>query len=306
MTRSGKRLPASGLLPADTTEDVRAAGAAVALLPVGSFEQHGPYLPLVTDTVVACAVARELAAVYPVQCLPPITLSCSHEHAGWPGTVSLSAATLCAVVADVAASLRRSGVRGLVLVNGHGGNYVLRNVVQESAGSGTRMALFPGPEDWDAARKGAEIRTSSRSDMHAGEVETSILLHDQPELLRPGYETADHLADERRHLLTLGMRPYTESGVIGRPSLASAEKGRKLLAGLVDSFADCLALFAGETVEAAEAGKAAEPAEAGHGTSAAPAALGRTTAAAGGPHGRPGSPGPGAAPASVDAGRGTR
>ncbi|QIQ03675.1 creatininase family protein [Streptomyces liangshanensis] len=234
--------PASGLLPGDTTEDVGERRPRVAVLPIGSFEQHGAYLPLVTDTVVACAVASEIAAVHPVLHLPPLTISCSHEHADWPGTVSISAATLYAVVADIAASLRRSGIHGLILVNGHGGNYVLRNVVQESAGSGTRMALFPGSSDWDAARERAGVRTPSYSDMHAGEVEASILLHARPELVRSGYETSDFVADERKHLLTLGMRSYTDSGVVGRPSLASAEKGKELLAGLVDCFAEYLAL----------------------------------------------------------------
>jgi creatinine amidohydrolase len=240
--------PVRGLLRADTTEDVRAAGAEVAVLPIGSFEQHGRYLPLVTDTVIACTIAREAAAAHPVQLLPPLTISCSHEHAAWPGTVSISAATLHAVVRDIAGSLRRSGITSLILVNGHGGNYVLRNVVQESEGSGTRMALFPGSADWSAARDRAGVLTPSNSDMHAGEVETSILLHAHPELVRPGYETSDFLADDRKHLLTLGMPAFTESGVIGRPSLATAEKGKQLLAGLVDSFGEYVALLTGREV----------------------------------------------------------
>ncbi|MEV6316312.1 creatininase family protein [Streptomyces sp. NPDC051776] len=237
---------ASGsLLPPSTTEEVRDRRARVAVLPIGSFEQHGAFLPLVTDTVVACTIAREIAAAYPVHHLPPLTLSCSHEHADWPGTVSISAATLLAVVRDIADSLRRSGVASLILVNGHGGNYVLRNAVQESAGRGTRMALFPGSVDWDAARSRAGVETSSFSDMHAGELETSILLHAHPELVRPGYETADCLADDRRHLLTLGMAAYTESGVIGRPSKASAEKGKELLASLAESFGEYYSLLSG-------------------------------------------------------------
>jgi creatinine amidohydrolase len=69
------------LLPADTTLDARDRGSAVALLPIGSFEQHGPYLPLTTDTLVASTIAVELAIVYPVLRLPPVTISCSHEHA---------------------------------------------------------------------------------------------------------------------------------------------------------------------------------------------------------------------------------
>ncbi|MFD7811625.1 creatininase family protein [Streptomyces sp. NPDC059785] len=223
-----------------------AAGRQVAVLPVGSFEQHGPYLPLATDTLVACAVAREIADAHPVHLLPPVTISCSHEHAAWPGTVSISAVTLHAVVRDIAGSLRGSGVDTLVLVNGHGGNYVLGNVVQESVGSGTRMALFPAPEDWETALDRAGVQTSLLSDMHAGEIETSILLHAHPETVRPGYETTDFLADDRRHLLTLGMSAYTGSGVIGRPSLASADKGKELLAALADSFGAYFSLLTSE------------------------------------------------------------
>ncbi|WP_329551931.1 creatininase family protein [Streptomyces sp. NBC_00696] len=240
MNGSGSRTAAYGLVPADTTEDVRVRGAdvstQVAVLPVGSFEQHGPYLPLATDTLVACAVAREIAAAYPVHLLPPVTMACSHEHAAWPGTVSISSVTLHAVVRDIADSLRRSGVETLVVVNGHGGNYVLGNVVQESSARGERTALFPAAEDWETALERAGVLTSLLTDMHAGEIETSILLHAHPELIRPGYETSDFVADDRRHLLTLGMSGYTESGVIGRPSLGSAEKGKALLASLADSF----------------------------------------------------------------------
>ncbi|MBX9392719.1 creatininase family protein [Streptomyces sp. TRM72054] len=242
-----------GLVPGDTTEDVRKRGAdvsrQVAVLPVGSFEQHGPFLPLATDTLVACAVAREIAETYPVHLLPPVTISCSHEHAAWPGTVSISSVTLHAVVRDIAESLRRSGVEALVLVNGHGGNYVLGNVVQESSARGERMALFPAAEDWETARERAGVRTSLLTDMHAGEIETSILLHTHPELVRPGHETADFVADDRRHLLSLGMSGYTDSGVIGRPSLGDAEKGKVLLGSLAESFGTYFSLLTGEGAE---------------------------------------------------------
>ncbi|MEV2230171.1 creatininase family protein [Streptomyces phaeochromogenes] len=245
------RLTVSGQLPTDTTEDVRARGAGaarqVAVLPVGSFEQHGAYLPLSTDTLVACAIAQEVAAAFPVHLLPPVTISCSHEHAAWPGTVSISSVTLHAVVRDIADSLRRSGVDTLVVVNGHGGNYVLGNVVQESTAAGARMALFPAAEDWETAREQAGIETSLLTDMHAGEIETSILLHRHPELVRPGYETSDFEADDRRQLLTLGMSAYTKSGVIGRPSRASAEKGKELLASLAGSFGAYFSLLTSET-----------------------------------------------------------
>ncbi|MFB8758198.1 creatininase family protein [Streptomyces nigra] len=254
MSDAQTRPAAHSLVPADTTEDVRARGAdvsrQVAVLPVGSFEQHGAFLPLATDTLVACAIAREVTAVHPVHLLPPVTISCSHEHAAWPGTVSISSVTLHAVIRDIADSLRRSGVDALVLVNGHGGNYVLGNVVQESSARGERMALFPAAEDWETALVRAGVETSLLTDMHAGEIETSILLHAHPELIRPGYETSDFVVDDRRHLLTLGMSAYTDSGVIGRPSLGSAEKGKRLLESLADSFGAYVSLLtsAGDSV----------------------------------------------------------
>jgi creatinine amidohydrolase len=71
--------------------------------------------------------------------------------------------------------------------------------------------------------------------MHAGEIETSILLHAHPELVRDGYQAADWVADDRRYLLTTGMGEYTRSGVIGRPSLGAAEKGKAVLASLVEA-----------------------------------------------------------------------
>jgi creatinine amidohydrolase len=226
------------LLPVATAGE--ALGARVGVLPVGSFEQHGAFLPLVTDTVVAVTVGRAVAAEYSLFELPAVTISCSHEHAGWAGTVSVSAATLYAVVNDVAESLRRSGVDRLVIVNGHGGNYVLGNVVQEAHG---RMALFPTEVDWARARQAAEIETTADDDMHAGELETSILLHAYPELVRADYAQHDHLAPERDRMLTVGLAAYTESGVVGRPSLASAEKGRLVLASLVASFRGVLEAF---------------------------------------------------------------
>jgi len=228
------------LLPTATATDERHRDARVAILPVGSFEQHGDHLPLITDTVVACAIARELADVYPVLLLPPITLSCSHEHGAWAGTTSISARTLFSIVIDVYESIARSGLSALAIVNGHGGNYVLGNVVQEANAKGQRMALFPQRADWDDARKAGRLVTSTSEDMHAGEIETSILLHVAPELVRYGYESADHLADDRRHLLTTGMEAYTRTGVIGRPSLGTAEKGKAVLTSLVQSFAEVL------------------------------------------------------------------
>ncbi|MFE9407316.1 creatininase family protein [Streptomyces sp. NPDC006704] len=228
------------LLPTATSTDVEEQQPRVAVLPIGSFEQHGRYLPLVTDTAIACIVAHEIADSYPVHLLPPVTLSCSHEHASWPGTVSISAKTLFALIEDIRASLARSGIEKLVIVNGHGGNYVLSNVVQEANVDEPRMSLFPLSSDWDRARLHGELASDKHGDMHAGEIETSLLLHAAPELVRPGYESADHDGGARRFLLAHGMGAYTESGVIGYPSHATAAKGKAVLDSLTESFADHL------------------------------------------------------------------
>lgn len=216
----------------------------MAVVPAGSFEQHGSHLPLSSDTLIAGAIADRIAAEYQLMLLPPITLGCSHEHAGFAGTVSLTPSTLRSVVIDIAESLRAAGISRLVIINAHGGNYVLSNVVQErNAVLPRSMALFPHSADWRDARVAASLETDNHDDMHAGEAETSILLAAAPDVVRHSSTDADHLADDRRHLLTIGVAGYAENGVIGRPSLATAEKGERLLGAFVELFKphlDCL------------------------------------------------------------------
>jgi creatinine amidohydrolase len=228
------------LLSDATSEDEKRRAAPVAVLPIGSFEQHGAYLPLITDTVVACAIAERVAAAYDLFLLPPVTISCSHEHGAWPGTVSISHTTLTAVVTDVLASLRRSGIERLALVSGHGGNYVLSNIVQEANVGGPVMTLFPTRADWAAARVAAGLASDDHDDMHAGELEVSLLRHVSPDIVRPGVEGSDHHAGDRNLFLVNGMAGYTTTGVIGTPSAGSADKGRMILDSLVDGFKEHL------------------------------------------------------------------
>src|SRR5262249_39975915 len=117
-TRRGvKERALDQLISLATSTEGASQQARVALLTVGSYEPSGEFLPLSTDTIVASAIAREIARMYPVALLPPITIACSHEHAAWSGTVSISARTLHLMITDVAESLSRNGVDRLVLVN---------------------------------------------------------------------------------------------------------------------------------------------------------------------------------------------
>ena len=235
MTDQGNEGDRSGrVLPVTATTDDEVTKPRVALLPVGAFEQHGSHMPLATDTLIAVAICEAIGAHVQVRQLPPMTIGCSHEHAAFPGTVSISATTLTAVITDIAGSLRRQGIQYLVVVNAHGGNYALANVVQESnARRPGSMALFPNRADWDEARLVSGMVTGAHEDMHAGELEGSILLAAWPTYLRAGWHEAwandDHTAQDRRDLLTLGLSAYTSTGIVGRPSLASNEKGRAAL-----------------------------------------------------------------------------
>ena len=218
------------LLPATTTADHDAVHATAAVLPIGAFEQHGPSLPLVTDTLIAIAITEAISQHHKVFQLPAITFGCSHEHSAFPGTVSLSPATVAAVVTDIRTSLAQQGISAVIVVNGHGGNYVLGNVVQQANADGAmRVGLYPSRADWTEARRAAEISSSNHDDMHAGELETSILLAAHSSYVRDGWQSHDHIAPDRRYLTTVGMGAYTTSGVIGYPSRANASKGHAVL-----------------------------------------------------------------------------
>lgn len=224
-------------MPTESSVDVAGSESVTALLPIGAHEQHGGHLPLATDSMIAFIVASRLAADYGLRLLPTLPVSCSHEHHGFSGTVSLSPETVIAMIDDIWKSVRHDGVDRLVLVNAHGGNYVLANIVQRgNASSPGSMSLYPMPFDWASARTAAGLETDNHADMHAGELETSILLHALPHVVRPEYPDADYDQPDLRRLLVDGMVKLTPTGVIGRPSLASAAKGEAVLDAISAGF----------------------------------------------------------------------
>lgn len=202
--------------------------AAVALLPVGSTEQHGPHAPLGTDVTAAGAVARAGADVtdVPVVVAPAIPVGVAAEHRHFPGTLWVSADTFRAYVRETVESLAGHGWDRVVVVNGHGGNVpALRELCGDVTRAGDAYAV---PFTWfDAVDD--EMG-------HGGPLETSLLMHVAPEQIRED-ELADAAAGATDRWgewvegvnLAYDTREFSENGVVGDPGEASAERGAALL-----------------------------------------------------------------------------
>ncbi|SDI31629.1 creatinine amidohydrolase [Rhodococcus triatomae] len=188
------------------------------IVPVGSLEQHGPHLPLDTDTVVATAVAREL----PGMLAPPVAYGASGEHEAFPGTVSWGTEALTVVLVEYGRSVCR-WARRVLWVNGHGGNGpALVAATTLLRHEGRDVAWFP------CAIPGA--------DAHAGRTETSLLLHLSPERVRLARAEPGNCTPMTELLPVLrerGVAPVAPNGVLGDPTGASADEGRRLLAAVV-------------------------------------------------------------------------
>jgi creatinine amidohydrolase len=198
------------------------------LIPLGSCEQHGPHLPLDTDTRIAVAVAMAASeGRADVLVSPPITIGASGEHAGFAGTLSIGSDVLSAVLIELARSADL--FRALVVINGHGGNEpALRRAVSAVAAEGRRMlAWSPRPDRTEPIGM----------DSHAGHAETSLLLHLCPELVvmdRAVVGRREPLPDLWPQLRAEGMAAVSPNGVLGDPTAASAARGAELFRSLVD------------------------------------------------------------------------
>ena len=253
-----------------TTRDfaaLQASGQAeqvVAVLPVAAVEQHGPHLPLSVDATllqgVIDAALPQLPADLPVLFLPPQNVGLSPEHIRFPGTLTLSPATVIALWTEIGECVARAGVKKLLLFNGHGGQVSVMDIVARELR--TRCGLIVYSASWFSlplpdAVAGQFSAEEHRFGIHAGEIETSMMLHLAPgtvhmEQARAFRSTSQDRA-ERYAILGNGksaklgwqMQDYHPAGAVGNAAAATAEKGRAVvgaaatqLAALLQELAD--------------------------------------------------------------------
>jgi creatinine amidohydrolase len=221
--------------------------------PLGAIEQHGPHLPLSTDSVVATAVAEATVAAVgdelDVWLLPTLEYTKSNEHAWSAGTVWLSATTLLAVLDDLGRCIATTPAKRLVFLNGHGGNSALLNVANRELRLAHGLMTFlthPGvPADQGGSSPAEELGMG----VHGGTEETSLMLHLAPHLV-------DMSKAERRVPEAMALNTYVRfggrvsfgwmsddffpDGYIGDPTSATADRGKELFDGSVQAFGEAL------------------------------------------------------------------
>ena len=209
-----------------------ATRARLVLVPVGSIEQHGPHLPLDTDTVIADAVAHEVAMALcddGVWVAPPLAYGSSGEHQSFPGTCSIGTPVLHAVVIELVRSIA-TWAGSIVFINAHGGNALaLERAVNQMRDEGHDVAWVPC--------------ATEEVDLHAGFTETSLML-----LLRPFSVRLDRaesgntapLAELLPRMMEGGIAAVSANGVLGDPVGASASDGRRVLHEVVDKIVSAL------------------------------------------------------------------
>ena len=233
----------------DVAEAVE-AGATTVILPLGATEQHGPHLPLGTDTIRATALADLLAERLPGSLVAPaLPFGCSDEHMGFPGLLGLDAETLARVVLDFARRLTGWGIRRLVLLSAHGGNgdaldlalkLLHRELPDLEVRTNSNLETI-APVMLELARR--EGISAGALGLHAGEGETSEMLHLRPDLAHPRRAASGFTGDMEAVLHDLregGLQAVTTNGVLGDPTHAAAGRGARYLNAAADDLAAML------------------------------------------------------------------
>ena len=232
------------------------AATSLVVLPVGATEQHGPHLPLGTDFLIVehitLEAAREARSTVDVLVAPTLHVGSSHHHLPFGGTISLSTERYYGALSDMVESLIESGFRRIFILNGHGGNHEIIQLVARDLALKHPVNLGAASY-WDLAREAVAKREPDlhgRFPGHAGVFETSVVMALRPDLVvepRP-HRTAEELArtivpqDQfraERYGFWLSIDGYTDS-----PDLASPEWGRRLLAVIVPAVTGALVRFA--------------------------------------------------------------
>ena len=241
-------------------EIARVAPSAVAVMPLGATEQHGPHLAVSTDSVIIAAIAERLEAELPdkVVLCPALQFGSSHHHLAFGGTLSLSADLYTGLIVSLINSLLASGFQRIVLLNGHGGN--ITPVRQSLAMVGNQMAESAQvvlATYWEVAGPPFAGQTPMESPAlsHACEYETSLMLHIEPgrvwmdraqRAFRPpanGYVPWEDEHAYRGVTIAVPTHKISSNGSSGEPQLATAEKGAFLLDAAVDAVRRLVASF---------------------------------------------------------------
>ncbi|MCD6507609.1 creatininase family protein [Candidatus Poribacteria bacterium] len=209
-------------------EEVAEADVEIAILPIGSIEQHGRHLPLGTDWLIADRWAKELGERLNAYVLPALPYGNSQEHMGFPGTITLRPQTLALVIEDIILSLRHHGIKKVVVLSAHGGNWVIKPTIRDLNFRYSDMTII-----WaDGALPGERERIPE--DIHSGRGETSTMLYFHPELVK--MERAEDFTPDvgQEYNDYVGFDRTTRCGVWGKPSEASEEIGQENMEARVE------------------------------------------------------------------------
>ena len=203
------------------------------LLPVGSLEEHGPHLPLGTDTWHALEVARRVAALRPAIVAPPVFYGLCRSTREHPGTVTIQGDTLRALIRDLGREFHRQGMRRLVLISGHAGGTHISALLEAGESllaelPDLRLAVVNILDLLREVLAAKPLLVATRGDSHAGEVETAVMLAAYPALVQ-GRRPAEW-PNFPKYRLVRDKRRYWPGGVWGDPGAASAAQGEEILA----------------------------------------------------------------------------
>ena len=221
----------------------------VAIIPIGSIEQHGLHLPLKTDIFIAYEISKLVAKKVPVVIAPPIFYGESSHHIDFPGTISLESSTLIALVKDVAKSLFKHGFKKIVILNAHGGNAPILQVASNEIHQETGAVVIL--VDWWSIASDEVVKIKTSEVFHACEIETSIMLALDPSSVdlkkvvkeipkSPSKFIKFDFPSEPRARMAWRTKEISTSGVIGDPTKASLEKGKKIIDAVVQRLANLI------------------------------------------------------------------